>query len=416
VSIDTPTIPTISPAGPFCPSDAPVDLNASAEPGTWTGLGITDSNTGIFDPTLGNLGNNNIVFQSNSYCTSPASLAISIQPFGDASIIPIGSICEDSSPLQLQTITPGGQWTGNGVTTGGIVQPTLLGAGSYQAIYTLSGNCGTSETLNFVINSNPIPSISVSNNQVCIPSEVQLNASNSSSNWQCEWWVDGNLVGTDCNNQDFLVDQVNCINVQLLVTDGTGCAGSSIEPNLICGQIPPVAFFTLNPEKPVATDNFIEFIDLSTNANQLLWEIQGENFTTPTVEYPITGTEESIQLCLTAINPIGCEDKTCKIINILDDYGVYVPTAFTPNEDGYNDGFGPVLYNLPLDELNYEFTIYSRDGEQVFLSKNPKQKWHGNKDGGDVYVLQDNYVWVLKLNLPGEGERKIYRGDVKILR
>jgi hypothetical protein len=365
---------------------------------------------------IGTTNPSNIVFQSNNNCFLPASTSIIVQSNGDATILPIGNICENNTDIPLQTITAGGIWSGTGVNNLGIITPNTLGAGNYSAIYTIPGNCGATETLNFVINSNPIPSISVSNNQVCIPSEVQLNASNSSSNWQCEWWVDGNIVGTDCNNQDFLVDQLNCINVQLLVTDGTGCAGSSIEPNLICGQIPPVASFTTNPEKPVATDNFIEFIDLSTNANQLLWEIQGENFTTPTVEYPITGTEESIQLCLTAINPIGCEDKTCKIINILDDYGVYVPTAFTPNEDGYNDGFGPVLYNLPLDELNYEFTIYSRDGEQVFLSKNPKQKWHGNKDGGDVYVLQDSYVWVLKLNLPGADVRKIYKGDVKILR
>lgn len=416
VSIDTPTPANINSAGPFCPNDSSMDLVSAAEPGVWSGTGITNTSSGIFDPSAANIGNNNIVFQSNNYCTAPASLVISIQSIGDASIIPIGNICADNPPFQLQTITSGGQWTGNGVTSAGVVQPAMLGPGSYQATYTLLGNCGTSETLNFVINSNPSPSISVSNNQVCIPSEVQLNASNSSSSWQCEWWLDGILVGTNCNNQDFLVDQLNCINVQLLVTDGAGCAGSNIEPNLICGQMPPVASFTSNPEKPVATDNAIEFIDLSSNTATLLWEIQGENFTTPTVEYPITGTEESIQLCLTAINAIGCEDKTCKIINILDDYGVYVPTAFTPNEDGYNDGFGPVLYNLPLDELNYEFAIYSRDGEQVFLSKNPKQKWHGNKDGGDLYVLQDSYVWALQLNLPGADERKIYRGDVKILR
>jgi hypothetical protein len=416
VSIDTPTPVNINSTGPFCANDGPVDLVSISEPGTWSGTGITDASAGIFDPSVANIGDNIVVFQSNNYCTAPANLNVTIQPIGDASITPLGNICEDSSPLQLQTITPGGQWTGNGVTTGGIVQPALLGPGSYQAIYTLSGNCGTSETLNFVINSNPSPSISVSSNQVCIPSEVQLNASNSSSTWQCEWWVDGTLVGSDCNNQDFLVDLVNCVNVQLLVTDVAGCSSSNIEPNLICGSMPPNSSFTSNPEQPFATDNSIEFIDLSGNATQLIWEIQGENFTTPTVEYPITGTEESIQLCLTAINAIGCEDKTCKTINIMDDYGVYVPTAFTPNEDGYNDGFGPVLYNLQFDELNYEFAIYSRDGEQVFLSKNPKQKWHGNKDGGDVYVLQDSYVWILQLNLPGADERKIYRGDVKILR
>ena len=93
-----------------------------------------------------------------------------------------------------------------------------------------------------------------------------------------------------------------------------------------------------------------------------------------------------------------------------------MPTAFTPNEDGFNDGFGPVLYNLKGEDLNYSFSIFSRDGERVFYSENTKQKWHGNKEGGDIYVLQDSYVWVLKMNMPGEGEQKVFRGDVKILR
>jgi hypothetical protein len=416
VTIAVPVSSSVNPAGPFCPGDLPVDLTANSEPGIWSGPGIVDNTLGVFSPAQANTGSNNIVFQSNNSCTLPTNITIIVQASGDASINPIGNLCENSADIFLQTVTPGGIWSGNGVNSMGAIQPNLLGAGNYQAIYTLPGSCGATETLNFVIHDNPSPILTVSDAMVCIPSNVTLNADNANAGWQCEWWVDGILVGTNCDNQDFLVDQLNCINVQLHVTDGAGCAGSNIEPNLICGQMPPVASFTSNPEKPVATDSAIEFIDLSSNASTLLWEIQGENFTTPTVEYPLTGTEESIQMCLTAINAIGCEDKTCKIINILDDYGIYVPTAFTPNEDGYNDGFGPVLYNLQLVDLNYEFAIYSRDGEQVFLSKNPKQKWHGNKDGGDLFVLQDSYVWVLQLNLPGADERKIYRGDVKILR
>lgn len=416
VTIDIPTIPTINAAGPFCLGDAPVDLNANAEPGTWSGPGITNNSSGLFDPSLGNIGNNNIVFQSNSYCTAPANITLVINTNADASISPVGNLCETSPPFSLQTTTPGGTWSGNGVSSSGVVSPEILGPGNYQATYTLTVGCGATETLNFVVNGTPQPTMSVSESVVCIPAEVELNATNALDNWQCEWWLDGVMIGTDCNNQNFTVQETQCQDVQLLVTDGMGCSGSGIENNLFCGQWPPVAAFAVNPEQPFATDNEVNYIDLSSGATQIEWEIEGLFFNTTEVVYPINGTEGSLQSCLTAINSIGCENKVCRIITIMDDYGVYVPSAFTPNEDGYNDGFGPVLYNLKGENLDYSFSIFSRDGERVFHSENPKQKWHGNKDGGDVYVLQDSYVWVLKMNMPGEGEQKIFRGDVKILR
>ncbi len=416
VSIDTPTIPTINAAGPFCSGDAPIDLNASAEPGIWNGPGITNTNTGMFDPSIANIGNNNIVFQSNSYCTAPANAILVINSNGDASISPIGNLCETTPPFALQTVTAGGIWSGNGVSNLGIVSPGILGPGNYQATYTLTSGCGATETLNFIVHPTPQPTMSVSESAVCIPAEVELNATNALDNWQCEWWVDGVLIGTDCNNQSFSVEETNCQDVQLLVTDGMGCSGSSTEINMFCGQWPPLAAFAVDPEQPFATDDQVNYIDLSTGSTQIEWEIEGLVFNTPEVAYPINGTEGTLQSCLTAINSIGCENKVCRIINIMDDYGVYVPTAFTPNEDGFNDGFGPVLYNLKGDDLNYSFSIFSRDGERVFHSENPKQKWHGNKDGGDIYVLQDSYVWVLELNMPGEEEQKVFRGDVKILR
>ena len=416
VSIDIPAIPTIDAAGPFCSGDAPVDLNASAEPGIWSGPGIINANTGMFNPSLGNLGNNNIVFQSNSYCTAPANAVVVVNSNGDASIDPVGILCETTPAFALQTVTTGGAWSGNGVNNSGIVSPGILGPGNYQAIYTLAGGCGATETLNFIVNATPQPTMSVSESTVCIPAEVELNANNAISTWQCQWWVDGVMIGTDCSNQSLSVEETDCQDVQLMVTDGMGCSGSNIENNLFCGQSPPVAAFAVDPEQPFATDNEVNYIDLSSGAVQIEWEIEGLFFNTSEVVYPINGTEGTLQSCLTAINAIGCENKVCRIITIRDDYGVYVPTAFTPNEDGYNDGFGPVLYNLKGEDLNYTFSIFSRDGERVFQSENPKQKWHGNKEGGDIYVLQDSYVWVLKMNMPGEGEQKVFRGDVKILR
>jgi hypothetical protein len=55
---------TINPAGPFCVYDAPYDLEAVSALGTWTGNGITNSSTGLFDPGVAGPGIHTITFQT----------------------------------------------------------------------------------------------------------------------------------------------------------------------------------------------------------------------------------------------------------------------------------------------------------------------------------------------------------------
>jgi gliding motility-associated-like protein len=60
---------------------------------------------------------------------------------------------------------------------------------------------------------------------------------------------------------------------------------------------------------------------------------------------------------------------------------IFFPSAFTPNGDGNNDGFGP----LPLSALSsireYKLTVYGRWGEIIFTSTDPLKKWDGTYKG-----------------------------------
>jgi len=55
---------TISPAGPFCAYDGPYDLEAASVLGTWSGNGIIDSSTGLFDPGTAGPGRHIISFET----------------------------------------------------------------------------------------------------------------------------------------------------------------------------------------------------------------------------------------------------------------------------------------------------------------------------------------------------------------
>ncbi len=73
------------------------------------------------------------------------------------------------------------------------------------------------------------------------------------------------------------------------------------------------------------------------------------------------------------------------------------PNAFTPNGDGINDVFKPILYG-PV--ANYTLTIYNRWGQMIFKSRDPGRGWDGTISG--VPQPDDTYVWNCLFQLTGK--------------
>lgn len=92
--------------------------------------------------------------------------------------------------------------------------------------------------------------------------------------------------------------------------------------------------------------------------------------------------------------------------------GVFFPSAFTPDNNGRNDDFGPLGSLGSIS--NYQFTIYNRWGEAVFSSTNPYQKWDGTLKG----VRSDGnvFVWQAAYNLRGQEKRVMLKGTVVLIR
>jgi gliding motility-associated-like protein len=70
-------------------------------------------------------------------------------------------------------------------------------------------------------------------------------------------------------------------------------------------------------------------------------------------------------------------------------YPVYVPNAFTPNNDGLNDAFRVE----GVDPRDFRLEIFDRWGERVFYSEDPAVPWIGDVDGGAHYAADGLYVW-----------------------
>jgi gliding motility-associated-like protein len=97
-------------------------------------------------------------------------------------------------------------------------------------------------------------------------------------------------------------------------------------------------------------------------------------------------------------------------VKIVDKQAVYVPTAFSPNNDGKNDIIRPIVLGTVK---KFQFTIYNRWGQLIFRVSEIGKGWDGKMAG----VLQDPnvFIWTCIYQFE-DGEQRMERGTFTLLR
>jgi len=121
---------------------------------------------------------------------------------------------------------------------------------------------------------------------------------------------------------------------------------------------------------------------------------------------------------LTATNRFGCTTEDMLTVNVeVDREGqLYVPDAFTPNDDGQNDYF-KLFGGIAVDRIQ-ELNVFNRWGNLVYegksLSKgdNLEEGWNGSFNGKRLPA--DVYAWVADV-LYLDGVIKTFSGSVTLI-
>ena len=123
---------TITPVPEMCENDSPVTLTAATSGGTWTGNGITGN---IFDPTVSGAGTHLIEYNVTSAngCSDSDTALVVVKPVPDATIMPVGVLCDTDPLVTLVAVDTGGVWSGFGVI-GNTFDPSI-GPGNYTITY-----------------------------------------------------------------------------------------------------------------------------------------------------------------------------------------------------------------------------------------------------------------------------------------
>jgi gliding motility-associated-like protein len=95
------------------------------------------------------------------------------------------------------------------------------------------------------------------------------------------------------------------------------------------------------------------------------------------------------------------------------DFGkIEFPNAFTPNNDGMNDTFGPIK-ELGIESIR-DLRIWNRWGQVVFEGKGDAVEWDGTTNGKTA--PSDVYVFIAHLECVKGMEEDVRYGEVTLMR
>jgi gliding motility-associated-like protein len=395
-------------------------INPTGGSGVWSGPGVTDSGNnadGVFNPAAAGVGTWNLTFTAGGGgCVVTNTVQMTVNSSSNGTINAAGPFCITDNSVNLTTITPGGVFSGPGITNPatGTFNPALAGAGTSTIQYAIGGNCPATGQLNIIVHPQPIISITSNLNQGCDPTDISFIANvpapgNGNSQWD---FGDGNLANTQ--NIIHTYSDTGQFDVSFIYTDANGCSDTVINNNMIWIHPQATAAFAANPNETTIIDPTVQFVNQSINAISYYWQLTPDSFSTltnPIWNYTDPGT---YNIMLIATNQWGCADTTYNTVIVNPDVALYVPNAFSPGDDnGINDVFTPYLSGT--DVSSFKMEIYDRWGEQIYATQDITKGWNGRKNNSGELVQIDVYVW--KIYYKNDENKSVSKiGHVTILK
>jgi len=122
---------------------------------------------------------------------------------------------------------------------------------------------------------------------------------------------------------------------------------------------------------------------------------------------------ETTNYTITAIDENGCSVQAQWLVEVQRDQAVFVPNAFSPNGDGYNDRF-EIFTGQSVEQL-VDFQVFDRWGNLQFEAQNCNKNcsWDGTARGEKME--SGVYVYAVKVSYL-DGFEEIVTGDVLLIR
>lgn len=425
VTVNALPVFTLTPGTPTVCLNEKISLIASgnAEIYSWdpfTGLNNIVGSTVVANPTIQQT---YTVVGSLNNCTTSAMITLSVLPLP----VPVISVLKEKICLnESVTLQGSGGEVFNWYGPLGEIHPTFDGGrtvsfkatvpgfdGTYTLVVADKNGCKALATASVGVYRLPSANMTSLFTNTCVPFRGDFSlysSSGSVSDIDATWHLDESIFkGKDFTYlftkpgehliTGFFMDRVtNCINTATFA---------------VTAYPQPIADFEYNPEHPVETIQEVVFRNTSIGDEQKKWNwsfINNEGFKSDKETCTYTFKDAGIYpVVLMVTNVWGCKDTVIKTITVDEDFNMFVPNVFTPNGDGHNDIFIPVMRGVKF----YDIMIFDRWGEMIFRTVDPQQGWDGHYKG----QMCQNGVYSWKINVSTKsGNMKQLNGHVTINR
>lgn len=259
-------------------------------------------------------------------------------------------------------------------------------SGDYADTLSTYLGCDSILTVHLVVNPKPLPELG-SERPLCANASLEITPGSFVS-----------YIWQDMSTQPSLTVSAPG-KYWVTVRNSYDCAAS--DTLAISGILPgPVDF--LKSTDTVCRNSHLEIQPLR-DFNQYQWSNGSASKTTTITlpgEYRLQVTDENG--CLGA-DTIKIAEKECS-------WGVFIPTAFTPNGDGKNELF---IAAVRAELEQFRLQVFDRRGRIVFETTDPRKGWDGSLNG--LRLPTDAFVWQCFYKVKNE-ESRFQKGTVILIR
>lgn len=358
---------------------------------------------------------NSFNFGTNLNCPAQETIEIAVFPKPTSSFtLDAESACGPPASVNTENLSAGGfsylwSWD-NQISL--LYQPQLsfsdTGLKNISLVVSNNYSCSDTTIAFFNVIGQPVARIQATPPVGCSPLTVNLEAiSPYGDTW--EWDFGDGQTGTGGPDIEHIYENPGTYDVYLRITSQDQCSDDTLAIGAVVSNPSAIADFTITPEilngySPLAT-----FENLSQGASSYIFDT-GDGAVYPDFidKHVYSGAIiENYVVTLIANNAFNCLDTLAKILPVDPATNFWIPNSFTPNGDGNNEVFGPIISgNVEF----YNFIVYDRWGHLVFETFDRDIKWDGTMfNNGKKPLKQDVYVYKIIVRFePGTPNEEIF--------
>lgn len=281
--------------------------------------------------------------------------------------------------------------------------------------YTNLDGCDSTYVLNLIVN--PMPEVEISGPdlyELCEGDKVTFGVAGSGGNTTYQWHKNGDIIPGE-TGPSITVDRSGVYHVTAITNKG--CEGTSGIVRVKVHDVPVVSI-TNGQLDVLCTFDTISLSATSSVEADLYWEPEYvfRNFPLENTGANVRGVFSKGDELVTvrAVSPYGCSSTAEVMVYAKPCCEVNIPSAFTPDNDGLNDVFAPIM--RPTQKI-INFSVYDRYGQVVYTTSSTSEEgigWDGNYPNGKQAEI-DSYLYTLEYTC-ADGKNYNMNGSVTLIR